>query len=145
MKKIFGIMMIAAMFVLAACAGGESKESSKIYADEAGTEVKVTYKDDTLLHVLTTNTSALSDYGYASKEEAEEDLKDSFVDFEEEGVEYNVEVKDEEIIMTINMDITKLIEANPDDLKGIFEIDPENPSFKKFEESLLKEGYKEKK
>lgn len=145
MKKIFGIMMIAAMFLLAACAGGEPKESSKTYVDEVGTEVKITYKDDTLLKILTTTTSPLSDYGYASKEEAEEDLKNSLEVLKEEGFEYDAEVTDEEIIMTINMDITKLIEANPDDLKGTFEIDPENPSFKKFEESLLKEGYKEKK
>ncbi|MDO4788172.1 MAG: DUF1307 domain-containing protein [Johnsonella sp.] len=143
MKKLFGIIMIAAMFVLAACGGGSSKE--KTYVDDVGTVVKVTYKGDTLLHVLTTATSTLADYGYSSKEEAEEDLKDSIVDLSEEGVEYNVEVKDEEIIMTINMDVAKMIEANPEEVKEALEIDPENPSFKKFEEALLKEGYKEKK
>ena len=146
MKKLIKIItpLLAALFLLTACAGEKTKVFTSNTGNNQGNEVTLTYKGDVVNRLKTI--SNITDLG-TDEEAAYNSIKES-VDEENkdiDGLSYTIEKKDGKVIITWNLDFTKIN----------FEKDKERLHFKKssldeerklsyIEENLKKIGAVEK-
>ena len=146
MKKLIKIItpLLAALFLLTACAGEKTKVFTSNTGNNQGNEVTLTYKGDVVNRLKTI--SNITDLG-TDEEAANNSIKES-VDEENkdiDGLSYTIEKKDGKVIITWDLDFTKIN----------FEKDKERLHFKKssldeerklsyIEENLKKIGAVEK-
>ena len=147
MKKIIKLItpLLAALFLLTACAGEKTKVFTTKYGNNQENETTLTYKGEVVNRLKTI--SNITDLG-ADEESAYNSIKTS-IDEENkdiDGLSYTIEKKDGKVIITWDLDFTKIN----------FEKDKNRLHFKKssldeerklsyIEENLKKNGAVEKK
>lgn len=149
-KKIFTVfLMLTVIVVLAACGKGETLTKT-FEREENGTSSSLTYKyqNDIVIEQTSRSVTKFGDLGL-SKEEVEKKVEPLVNQFKNiKGLTYDLDIKDTEMIESIELDYSK---ADISELRGLpgmsFDTneDVTKISMKRSEELLKSQGYTEKK
>ena len=147
MKKIIKIItpLLAVLFLLTACAGEKTKVFTTKYGSNQENETTLTYKGEIVNRLKTI--SNITDLG-TDDEEAYNSIKTS-IDQENkdiDGLSYTIEKKDGKVIITWDLDFTKInFEKDKDRLHFKKSSLDEERKLRYIEENLKKNGAVEKK
>ena len=147
MKKIIKIItpLLTALFLLTACAGEKTKVFTTKYGNNQENETTLTYKGEVVNRLKTI--SNITDLG-ADEESAYNSIKTS-IDQENkdiDGLSYTIEKKDGKVIITWDLDFTKInFEKDKDRLHFKKSSLDEERKLSYIEENLKKNGAVEKK
>ena len=147
MKKIIKIItpLLAVLFLLTACAGEKTKAFTTKYGNNQENETTLTYKGEVVDRLKTI--SNITDLG-ADEESAYNSIKTS-IDQENkdiDGLSYTIEKKDGKVIITWDLDFTKInFEKDKDRLHFKKSSLDEERKLSYIEENLKKNGAVEKK
>ena len=147
MKKIIKIItpLLAVLFLLTACAGEKTKVFTTKYGSNQENETTLTYKGEVVNRLKTI--SNITDLG-TDKEAAYNSIKTS-IDQENkdiDGLSYTIEKKDGKVIITWDLDFTKInFEKDKDRLHFKKSSLDEERKLSYIEENLKKNGAVEKK
>lgn len=147
MKKIIKIItpLLAVLFLLTACAGEKTKVFTTKYGSNQENETTLTYKGEVVNRLKTI--SNITDLG-TDEEEAYNSIKTS-IDQENkdiDGLSYTIEKKDGKVIITWDLDFTKInFEKDKDRLHFKKSSLDEERKLSYIEENLKKNGAVEKK
>lgn len=147
MKKIIKIItpLLAALFLLTACAGEKTKVFTTKYGSNQENETTLTYKGEVVNRLKTI--SNITDLG-TDKEAAYNSIKTS-IDQENkdiDGLSYTIEKKDGKVVITWDLDFTKInFEKDKDRLHFKKSSLDEERKLSYIEENLKKNGAVEKK
>lgn len=147
MKKLIKIItpLLATLFLLIACAGEKTKVFTSNTGNNQGNEVTLTYKGEVVNRLKTiSNITYLGtdeEAAYNSiKESVDEENKDI------DGLSYTIEKKDGKVIITWDLDFTKInFEKDKDRLHFKKSSLDEERKLSYIEENLKKNGAVEKK
>ena len=147
MKKIIKIItpLLAALFLLTACAGEKTKVFTTKYGNNQENETTLTYKGEVVnrLKTISNITDLGTDEGAAYnsiKTSIDQENKDI------DGLSYTIEKKDEKVIITWDLDFTKInFEKDKDRLHFKKSSLDEERKLSYIEENLKKNGAVEKK
>lgn len=142
MKKNIGLVLLACLaIVLIAC---NSAKSVTYVMDEAGakSEMVIDYEKDDVTKVTQKTEMAIADTGL-SKEELEKEIKNESEEQEEiDGVEFNFDVTDKNVIITT---IITIADLGGEGLSGLIpELQDGTLKLDDFIKSIEVQGYKEK-
>ena len=147
MKKIIKLItpLLAALFLLTACSGEKTKVFTTKYGNNQENETTLTYKGEVVNRLKTI--SNITDLG-ADEEAAYNSIKTS-IDEENkdiDGLSYTIEKKDGKVIITWDLDFTKInFEKDKDRLHFKKSSLDEERKLSYIEENLKKNGAVEKK
>ena len=147
MKKIIKLItpLLAALFLLTACSGEKTKVFTTKYGNNQENETTLTYKGEVVNRLKTI--SNITDLG-ADEEAAYNSIKTS-IDQENkdiDGLSYTIEKKDGKVIITWDLDFTKInFEKDKDRLHFKKSSLDEERKLSYIEENLKKNGAVEKK
>ena len=147
MKKLIKIItpLLAALFLLTACAGEKTKVFTTKYGNNQENETTLTYKGEVVNRLKTI--SNITDLG-TDEEGAYNSIKRS-IDEENkdiDGLSYTIEKKDGKVIITWDLDFTKInFEKDKDRLHFKKSSLDEERKLNYIEENLKKNGAVEKK
>ena len=147
MKKIIKIItpLLAALFLLTACAGEKTKVFTTKYGNNQENETTLTYKGEVVNRLKTI--SNITDLG-TDEEAAYNSIKTS-IDQENkdiDGLSYTIEKKDGKVVITWDLDFTKInFEKDKDRLHFKTSSLDEERKLSYIEENLKKNGAVEKK
>lgn len=147
MKKIIKIItpLLAALFLLTACAGEKTKVFTTKYGNNQENETTLTYKGEVVnrLKTISNITDLGTDEGAAYnsiKTSIDQENKDI------DGLSYTIEKKDGKVIITWDLDFTKInFEKDKDRLHFKTSSLDEERKLSYIEENLKKNGAVEKK
>ena len=147
MKKIIKIItpLLAALFLLTACAGEKTKVFTTKYGNNQENETTLTYKGEVVnrLKTISNITDLGTDEGAAYnsiKTSIDQENKDI------DGLSYTIEKKDGKVIITWDLDFTKInFEKDKDRLHFKKSTLDEERKLSYIEENLKKNGAVEKK
>ena len=147
MKKIIKIItpLLAALFLLTACAGEKTKVFTTKYGNNQENETTLTYKGEVVnrLKTISNITDLGTDEGAAYnsiKTSIDQENKDI------DGLSYTIEKKDGKVIITWDLDFTKInFEKDKDRLHFKKSSLDEERRLRYIEENLKKNGAVEKK
>ena len=147
MKKIIKIItpLLAALFLLTACAGEKTKVFTTKYGNNQENETTLTYKGEVVnrLKTISNITDLGTDEGAAYnsiKTSIDQENKDI------DGLSYTIEKKDGKVIITWDLDFTKInFEKDKDHLHFKKSSLDEERKLSYIEENLKKNGAVEKK
>ena len=147
MKKIIKLItpLLAALFLLTACAGEKTKVFTTKYGNNQENETTLTYKGEVVNKLKTI--SNITDLGM-DEEAAYNSIKTS-IDQENkdiDGLSYTIEKKDGKVVITWDLDFTKInFEKDKDRLHFKKSSLDEERKLSYIEENLKKNGAVEKK
>ena len=147
MKKIIKIItpLLAALFLLTACAGEKTKVFTTKYGNNQENETTLTYKGEVVnrLKTISNITDLGTDEGAAYNSiKTSIDQKNKDID----GLSYTIEKKDGKVIITWDLDFTKInFEKDKDRLHFKKSSLDEERKLSYIEENLKKNGAVEKK